>query len=225
MPNGATALELARRTGIERPTVHRLLKTLAHWDMVHVLDGTYRVGPAALLLGTVHVDSLNVRRAALPYAVELQEKILRDHTAMVSISVPARDQVVIVERIWTPSTPMSVILAIGNHFAIDESASGRSILSTYDDDLCRATIGDARFAIAARALAAIRAAHGYSTTESRFTAGMTSLAYPILGRGGQAAGAMVIAGLDLEKKISETSPMARHLRRACETISAGLARG
>lgn len=221
-PQGATALELAKRAGIERSTVHRLLKTLQHWEMVHTDNGVYSIGPESLLYATAHVNRLNVRRAALPYAVELQEKVLHGKPALVSISAPARDQVIIVERIWTPLTPMNVIIDIGNHFPIEASASGRSILSTYTEQRCLTTIGERRYAKVVDDLDVVRKADGFSTSQGRFKAGLDSLSYPIRGRDLVAVGAMVISGLDLGESLNAASPLAQHLRRACQNISSNL---
>ncbi len=221
-PQGATALDLSKRSKIERTTVHRLLKTLVHWDMVIAEDGIYTLGPESLLYATAHSSRLNVRRAALPYAVELQEKVLEGRTALVSISVPARDQLLIVERIWTPSTPMNVIIDIGNHFDIDDSASGKAILSTYPDELAVATLGRARFDKVAPALNKIRRANGFSCSVGRYKRGLASLAYPFTGRGSIAVGSIVISGLELDDSLHPASTLAEHLQRACQSVSAAL---
>lgn len=224
-PQGASALDLSRRTGIERTTVHRLLKTLVHWGMVTADDGVYALGPECLLFATAHASRLNVRRAALPYAVELQEKVLQGRSALVSISVPARDRVIIVERIWTPHTPMNVIIDIGNQFLIDDCASGKSILSTYPDELCIATLGQARFDKVRPALRKIRQAGGFCATVGRYKRGLASLACPFRGRGSAAQGAIVVSGLDLDDCLDMDSALAQHLHRACENVSAALQHG
>ncbi len=221
-PRGSTALELARRTGIDRTTIHRLLKTLIHWGMVSADGSTYVLGPECLLLATAHSSRQNVRRAALPYAMELKEKVLDGRSALVSISVPARDRAIIVERIWTPRTPMNVIIDIGNQFLLDDCASGRAILSTYSDDLCLSTLGKARFSKAKPDLKQVRAAGGFCSTVARFKPGLASLAYPFRGRSEAALGAVVVSGLDLDDQLAVDSPLARHLQRACASISAAL---
>lgn len=224
-PQGATALDLSRRTGIERTTVHRLLKTLVHWDMVTADDGIYALGSECLLFATAHASRLNVRRAALPYAVELQEKVLHGRSALVSISVPARDRVIIAERLWTPRTPMNVIMDIGNQFAIDDCASGKSILSTYPDDLCLATLGQARFDAIRPVLRKIRQAGGFCATVGRYKRGLASLACPFRGRGPAALGAIVVSGLELDDCLDTDSSLAQHLYRACENVSSALQHG
>jgi len=151
--------------------------------------------------------------------------VLQGRSALVSISVPARDRVIIVERIWTPHTPMNVIIDIGNQFLIDDCASGKSILSTYPDELCIATLGQARFDKVRPALRKIRQAGGFCATVGRYKRGLASLACPFRGRGSAAQGAIVVSGLDLDDCLDMDSALAQHLHRACENVSAALQHG
>jgi len=221
-PQGQSALELARNTGIDRTTTHRLLRTLMHWGMAAGESGVYFVGAECALLATGHLNRANVRRIALPYAVELQEKVLRNYAAVLSISVPARDEVVIIERIWTPATPINVITDIGDHFPIDLSASGRSILSTFSPEACIERIGTSRYEAVKSQLARSRKLKGFSVGHNTFKPGLSSLAYPIYGSGGIACAAMVIAGLDLTAHTKPNSELAQHLQRVCQNVSASL---
>ena len=88
--------------------------------MISTGHGMYYLGPD--VPGVCHRarQPANVRRSALPYAPELQEKILEGRAALVSISMPARDE----------------IIEIGNSFPIDTAASGLAILSTYVESEC-----------------------------------------------------------------------------------------
>ncbi|WP_185733707.1 IclR family transcriptional regulator [Burkholderia stagnalis] len=221
-PNGQSALELARNTGIDRTTTHRLLKTLMHWGMAAGESGVYFVGAECALLATGHLNRAKVRRIALPFAVELQEKVLRNYAAVLSISIPARDEVVIIERLWTPATPINVITDIGDHFPIDLSASGKSILSTFSREECIERIGKERYAAIESLLVRSRKQDGFSAGHDDFKPGLSSLAYPIIGPDGTACAAMVIAGLDLTAHTKVNSDLAQHLRRVCQNVSASL---
>jgi hypothetical protein len=61
----------------------------------------------------------------LPYVLKLQKKILEGLAALVSISMPARDE----------------IIEICNSFPIDTAASGLAILSTYFESDCVQAMG------------------------------------------------------------------------------------
>lgn len=224
-PRGASALELAQATGLDRTTVHRVLRTLAHWGMVQAREGTYTLGPKCLVLGTAHHDRLGIRRAALPHAIELQEKGVGKRRAVVSISVPALDEVVIIERIWTPSVPLNIIADIGTHFPLDASVSGRAILAAWPAEKGAAHIGAERYAAVSEKLETIRAGHGISFALSEMRPGVGTLACPIYGRDGEAVAALIVAGLALEDELCPDSPLAQHARRSAASISATLQAG
>jgi DNA-binding IclR family transcriptional regulator len=218
-PNGASALELAQATQLDRTTVHRLLRTLAHWGMVQAQDGGYTLGPECLVLGSAQQDRLNIRRASLPHAIELQERGVGKRQAVVSISVPARDEVVIIERIWTPSTPLNIITDIGTRFPIDGSVSGRAILAASTAQWCIDTIGAKRHAAIKKRLEAVRADGGISFGLSEVRPGVGTMACPIVGRHGVAVAALIVAGLSMEKDLHAGSPLAQHVQRAANSIS------
>ncbi|WP_437882368.1 IclR family transcriptional regulator [Pseudomonas sp. LRF_L74] len=221
LKQGGSALELARLTGIDRTTIHRLLKTLAHWKLIEPQAGNYRVGPESLIYSTAYLNRLNLRRIALPYAIELQ-RVIDQRPAIVSISMPVGDEVVLIERMWTPSTPLNVIVDLADQFPIDRVPSGRAILATYSDAASRELLGEARYEEALPVVKRIREQDGFSFGDSVFKTGLTSIAYPIMGSAGQAVGALVVAGLEIADEMRPDSALASHVRRACEGVSAQL---
>ncbi|WP_447588283.1 IclR family transcriptional regulator [Aquipseudomonas campi] len=222
LKQGGSALELSRLTGIDRTTIHRVLKTLAHWQLIEPQAGNYRIGPESLIYSTAYLNRLNLRRLALPYAIELQ-RVIGERPAIVSISMPVGDEVVLIERMWTPSTPLNVIVDLADQFPIDRVPSGRAILATYDDATRLALLGEARHAAVLPLLRDIAAQEGFSFGDSEFKPGLSSLAYPIQGQASQAVGALVVAGLDLHDEMNAQSTLASHVRRACEGIAVQLA--
>lgn len=225
MPRGASALELAHATKLDRTTVHRVLRTLAFWDMVQAHGGVYTLGPKCLVLGTAQHDRLGIRRAALPHAIELQEKGVGKRRAIVSISVPAQDEVVIIERIWTPAVPLNIITDIGTHFPLDGSVSGRAILAAWPHGRAVAHVGEERYAAIAARLETIRGAHGLSFGLSEMRPGVGTLACPVFGRGDEAVAALIVAGLALEEDLHPDSLLAQHALRSAAGISAMLRAG
>jgi len=224
-PRGASALELAQATALDRTTVHRVLRTLAHWGMVQAREGVYTLGPQCLVLGTAQHDRLGIRRAALPHAIELQEKGVGKRRAIVSISVPALDEVVIIERIWTPSVPLNIITDIGTHFPLDASVSGRAILAAWPRAKGIAHVGEERYAAVSGRLDTIRAHRGISFGLSEMRPGVGTLACPIFGHGDEAVAALIVAGLALEEELRPDSPLAQHAQRSAANISAVLRAG
>lgn len=219
MQRGGSALEIAAATGLDRTTVHRLVRTLIAAGMVESAGATYRIGPACLLLGAARLGGLQLRELALPYAVDLQRSIVQQRPAIVSISARAEDQVVIVDRIWTPAVPLNIIMGIGWRFPIDETVSGRAMLSALADEEVVALLGAQRHAALAPRLKRIRGRGGMEWGTGELHAGVSTLACPFIGAGGVPVGAMVVAGLELEADLDEHSPLAQNLRRAAQTVS------
>lgn len=70
-----TLAELARRTGMHKPTVLRLARTLAQANyLVQRDDGAWRLGPSAGLLGARYQAQFDVNTIIEPYLVELSQK-------------------------------------------------------------------------------------------------------------------------------------------------------
>jgi DNA-binding IclR family transcriptional regulator len=86
-----------------------------------------------LIYSSAYLNRLNLRKIALPFTIELQ-RVIGDLQAIVSLSIPVGDEVVLIERMWTPSTPLNVIVDLADQFPIDGSPSGRAILATYSAD-------------------------------------------------------------------------------------------
>ncbi|MCU1730738.1 helix-turn-helix domain-containing protein [Pseudomonas sp. 20P_3.2_Bac4] len=221
LKHGASALDLARLTGIERSTIHRLLKTLTYWSLIESRGATYHIGPESLIYSAAYLNRLNLRRLALPYAIELQ-RVIGESPAIVSLSVPVGDQVVLIERMWTPTTPLNVIVDLADQFPIEGSPSGRAVLATYSEATALGVLGEERYARALPALELIRSQQDFAFGHGEFKPGLSSVAFPIRVETGQALGAVVVAGLGMEEETHPASPLAAHVRRACEGIAAQL---
>jgi len=221
LKHGASALDLARLTGIDRTTIHRLLKTLTYWSLIESQGGTYRIGPESLIYSAAYLNRLNLRKIALPYAIELQ-RVIGERQAIVSLSVPVGDQVVLIERMWTPSTPLNVIVDLADQFPIDGSPSGRAILATYGESTALAILGEERYARVLPALEQIRREADFAFGHGEFKPGLSSVAFPIRPEATIAMGAVVVAGLEMEDETHSSSSLASHVRRACEGIAAQL---
>ncbi|MBX3666690.1 MAG: helix-turn-helix domain-containing protein, partial [Burkholderiales bacterium] len=66
--SGSRLLDLATRTSLQRPTVHRMLKCLAHEGMVQQDPETHRyfLGPMAFELGLTAAPRFNLREICHP---------------------------------------------------------------------------------------------------------------------------------------------------------------
>jgi DNA-binding IclR family transcriptional regulator len=65
--------ELARRTGITKPTAHRLLHQMAEWNVVELSADGVRVGMGLFELGLLASRPIDLREAASPFLADLYE--------------------------------------------------------------------------------------------------------------------------------------------------------
>jgi DNA-binding IclR family transcriptional regulator len=115
--------ELARRTGLAKPTVSRVTYTLSRLNYL-VYDeeiGRYSIGPAALGLGFTALGALGVRDVARPFMQKLA-----DHST-VSVALGRRDKfsMVYIEHCRGDS-PLHVGIEVGAHIRLATSAMGRA---------------------------------------------------------------------------------------------------
>lgn len=118
--------EMARRTGIPKPTVSRLAGTLSKLGYLNYSEslGKYRLGAGVLSLGYVMLSNLDVREVAKPMMQELAEY----SQASVSIGVRDRLSMVYVESIRS-SSPIILQRGIGTRLPIATTAMGRAYLA------------------------------------------------------------------------------------------------
>jgi DNA-binding IclR family transcriptional regulator len=65
--------ELCRRTGMAKPTAHRILGELAGWGLVERAGTGYRLGMGLFELGARAPAQLSLREAAAPVLADLAE--------------------------------------------------------------------------------------------------------------------------------------------------------
>jgi DNA-binding IclR family transcriptional regulator len=117
--------ELARRTGIPKPTVARLAGTLAKLGYLEHMEaeGRYRLGAGVLALGYSMLARLDVRDVARPLMRELAES----SQASVSLALRDRLSLVYVESIRS-SASITLQRGVGTRLSLSTSALGRAYL-------------------------------------------------------------------------------------------------
>lgn len=88
---------LAERSGLSIPTVHRLLRSLVHADLVEQDPQTsrYSLGPEVARLSQRYLGRLPILGALSPYLVALRDTL----GATIHVAVLVRDTVVYVDRV------------------------------------------------------------------------------------------------------------------------------
>jgi DNA-binding IclR family transcriptional regulator len=192
--------DIARRLGVAKSTAHRMLTSLCASGLTerNPETGQYRLGLHLLELGQLAANRMRLRRAALPLLEELRQV----SGCTVDLAVPAGADVVYVERLETrPGTPL--MHAVGRRQPSHCTSSGKA-MAAYDDDLARARRAAGFPALTARSirtvadydrvLAEVRR-RGVAISVGELSAGLSSVAAPVLDASGRARAAVSLIGV------------------------------
>lgn len=189
---------LARRLGLSKAVVHRILRTLVERGLVVADAGGYRLGPAASALGARALRDSDLRTLALPVLRRLQAST--GETTTVSALVPGArvylDQVV-------GRSEISMSVELGRRFPLHAGSSSTAILAFMPADAQEAvvsgpldrltdlTVADPD-ALRERLVEVRRDGHAHSDGERQRGAG--SVAAPVFGVDGAVVGAISVCG-------------------------------
>jgi len=196
---GLSLTELTRRSGLAKPTVHRLLVELASWRLVERTGREWRLGIQLFELGQMVPRQRELRHAAMPVLNDLHRVTRRT----VHLAILDAAQVVFIEklaRIGSPELPSHV----GGREILHCSGIGKALLAYSPDSLVSAVVANGLrrrtpYTIVApgillKQLADIRHCNiSYDREET--SVGVTCVASPILDDRGLAVGAISISGL------------------------------
>lgn len=117
--------EMALRTGLAKPTVSRLTRTLTQLGYLHYSAALkrYALGPGVMSLGLCALSQMDVRRIARPLMQALAERI---HAA-VNLSVNDQLSMVYVDR-YASASSYQVQVDVGSHLPIANTSIGRAFL-------------------------------------------------------------------------------------------------
>lgn len=121
-----TPTELARLTGVPRPTVTRLASTLVTLGLMAQEPGSERfmLGPGVVSLARVFLAGLDVRAVARPHMQALAEGV----SGSVYLAVPDGLDMVLIEASRPRSTMLAPRLDVGSRAPLANSALGRAYL-------------------------------------------------------------------------------------------------
>lgn len=119
--------EMARITGIPRPTVNRLVATLLANGMLKpaAVADRFMLGPGVVSLARVFLGSLDVRAVARPHMQALAE----EGGASVYLAVRDGMEMVLIEACRPRSSMLSPRLDVGSRAPLPNSALGRAYLA------------------------------------------------------------------------------------------------
>jgi DNA-binding IclR family transcriptional regulator len=119
--------ELARRSGLPKPTVSRMTHTLTQLGYLAFdqRTETYELGGRALSLGYAAISNLDIRRVARPIVEEVVER------GNVHVALTIRDKLMILAvETWEGKSLVGLRLSPGARMPIATTAGGKALLAT-----------------------------------------------------------------------------------------------
>jgi len=195
-----TLSEIARKTGLSKPSAHHMLVTLEsrHFVMREPDSPRYRLGWALYELGANVVRNVNLSRVARPYL----DRLSAQTGESTLLGILDNDSVLYLDRGEAPGG-LTMVADAGRRGSLHATASGKVLLAFGDPMLVdallarslpqytRATVTSA--AGLRRQLAQVRA-RGFATCWQEAELGLCSLAVPLRDYTSAVVGTLTLAG-------------------------------
>ena len=222
--------ELARKLGMGKSSVHRILSTLLEAGFVQKTpDDRYRLGLKLYELGQQVVHSLELREIAHP----LLERLRNDSGETVHLAVLEGTDVVYVDRFESPST-LRLFSRVGRRRPAHSTSSGKCLLAFGTAAATEAVINTGLRRLGPRgitgrtafvdALLKIRA-DGYSVSVEEGEVGVMSVGAPIFGHDGACVAAVSMAGPMIRMRPERIPTYVTQVRRSAMDISEAMGFG
>jgi DNA-binding IclR family transcriptional regulator len=219
--------EFARRSGYSKSTTYRLLITLveAGWLERSPANG-FRLTIKAFQVGSILVDSLELRREAAP----IMARIAAELDEAVYLVVAAGTRAVCLERIDSGQGVRVAELYVGGSQPLNLGAAPRALLAFDEDELLPSLLEEGLSRRTEHSLvdpADLRSdlaetrQRGYSISDEDATIGIAAIGAPILGANGVAIAALSYGGLR-QNVLPPKPTQVLCLLHACEEISTRL---
>jgi DNA-binding IclR family transcriptional regulator len=218
---GLSQAEIARRTGLTPPTVHRLVSELARWGMVERTSDGVRLGMHLFELGQLAPRQRWLREAAAPFLKDLYQAT----GETVHMAVLDGSEVVYLEKL-VGSRGTSVPTRVGGRWPAHSTALGKALLAfapeavrraVLDGELTRLTpYTKVTSGLLERELLNVRR-DGLAFEHEESVAGVVCVACPVLGDDGTAMAAISVTGWSTELDAARMAP-------AVQTAALGLSR-
>jgi DNA-binding IclR family transcriptional regulator len=229
--SGSRLLDLATRTGLQRPTVHRMLKCLTVQDMVLQDPDTHRyyLGPMIFELGLTAAPRFNLREVC--------------HPAMTRIAEATGDTVFLTQRSGLDSVcvdrqegtfPIKTFtLEIGMRRPLGVGTGSLAILSALSEDEVKHVIASntprlAEYGLTPTSLQAqVKRAQklGYAVREMPTLAGVRSVGQPLNNQSGIAFAALSVSAISSRMSEKRVGDLAALLRNEARLVEKQLANG
>ncbi|ADB53088.1 IclR family transcriptional regulator [Conexibacter woesei] len=229
-PDGLALAELARATGLSKPTTHRLLAGLLDAGLVRSAgDGRYALGSRCLVLGAGFLAGIDLRREALPTLHELAAET----GETCHLGVLSGTEVVYIEKVDSRHA-IRMHSRVGATAPAVSTGLGRALLSRADADVVDAVLAAAAGPdgllpqrtpqtitdpAALRALLAAAREEGVAIDDVQNEPGIRCVAAPILDHAGVTVAALSVSGPETRITPAEAQRLIPLVREAARTAS------
>lgn len=227
-PGGATTSQIARRTGLARPTTHRLLSSLLDEGLVdRDAVGRWLLGPELYLLGTTAAPRYDVTALAQPVLRRLS--LATGESAF--FSVRRGDETVCLLREEGSFPIRSHVLHEGIRFPLGVASAGMAVLAylpdaEIDSYLARADLAAAHgpqhtAALVREGVQATREA-GYALNPGLVVEGSWGMAAAVFDTAGRPLGALSLTGIEQRFTTQRRQELGPLMLRAAHELTEAL---
>ena len=193
-----TLEELTQKTGYNKTTCFRFLKTMRQLGLVEQGKKTYHLGPKIVSLGLKALKGLSLRQAALP----VMQKLREETEETVNLSLLSGTEIIFIERVMSDYIVNSNI-NVGDRLPVYCASMGKAILAFMSEERASAIISQLNFQAKTertiiaptslkKELKEIRD-RGYALNNEELEKGLRAVAAPIIGYTGEAFAAINVA--------------------------------
>ena len=220
-----TLAELSTRTGLPKPTAHRLVAELVAWGGLERTKSGYRLGMALFVLGQRVPRQRSLREAALPYLEDLYEATHEN----IHLTVFDSTDTLFLEKV-TGRRSMPIVSRVGGRLPAHCTASGKVFLALGPPSYLRQVVDAGLSRLTARTIImpgllrqdlARTLERGYGINREESETGVVAVAAPVHDHRRRVIAAVSIAGsahrLDLERLAPAVRTAALSLSREMAT--------
>jgi len=210
--------ELARRSGVAKPTAHRLLGELETWNLVERTGRGYRLGLRLFELGQVVPGQRDLQEVAGPFLADLFEATRET----VHLAVPDGAEVVYVQKL-SPAGAPEIPSQVGGRMPAHCTGVGKALLAFGPPERLTAVLESGLVrrsprtivlpALLVEELAEIRR-RGFAEEHEESAPGLACVAAPVIGPHGTAVAAISITGWAGRLHPTRVAPAVRTAARA-----------
>lgn len=222
--------EISRALKLSKPSAHRILNTLANYDLVSQDAGTrkYTLGLQLWELGWASVNRLGLREAAHPWLERLVQE--GGETALLSVLDLEQGEVVYIDKVDS-TQPVVTYSRIGGRAPAFCTATGRAILAYEAPAAVAKILGPRLTRFTDKTTIAMNELQielqrvrqrGWAVNREEWRPGVSSVSAPLWDHSGRVVAAIGLAGPAVRYTAEHIRHLAELLKQASNDISARL---